>query len=517
MRINIRTEGARRRAGGTGAKSALPRAGALVLLALLLLAGACVDEEPLPPNLPPHTYLAVTGESLNVVNYHIALSWGGTDQDGYVIGFAYRWDGPWSPAPGDSLWEEDPAWTFTTATRDTFDVPVVGSYAERTFSVCAIDNQRAADPLPAAQRFRLANAPPLVSWTDVSRHPTLNHPSLPAVSFAWTPEDYDGRETIAEAVMWLDTIPGEDAALSRVVVIGDTVGAFFPEHFRGSDGEMRYGVRTAFLQLFDQARTASDTISWTWNVVAPAGEYLLIDNAWPAIGPARIDDLFWRARMDALFPGNYHVYDVQTEGPFRSRQEALPIFQLFKGVVWYGIPNYSGSADQEEAMRAGLTLAEESLAPYVDAGGRVLISAHNLMGTNGGLSERFCRQVFGVERVYSYRLELDYISDFALDAGTRFPCGPLFGGDSLTLGAPLRKSDGFALSPSLEPLLWAPPGSLDPEEAPDNPTEPYYLGALARKGSGSIALFSTLLTRFQEAGHPGERVEGLMREMFLTP
>ncbi|MBP7669253.1 MAG: hypothetical protein KA123_01570 [Candidatus Eisenbacteria bacterium] len=507
--------------GGCGSREGAPRGGqrtagrlaarrALFAFALAVALGACAGEEgPIEGRQLPLTYLAVQGESLNVVNYHLILNWGGTDADGFVIGYAYRWDGPWAPMPGDSLWWEDPGWTFTTATRDTFDVPVVGSYAERTFHIRAIDDDRQADPIGASQRFRLENAPPIVSWSDVTRHPTLAHPSLPAVSFAWKPEDYDGRATVAEAVMWLDTLPGEPAALSRVTVIGDTVGAFFPAHFQG-----RYGARTAYLQIFDRARTPSNTISWTWTVVAPQGEYLLIDNAWPTIGPGRIDDIFWRARMDAVVPGNYHIYDVETEGPFRSPQEALPLFSLFRGVVWYGIQNYSGSTTQDEALRVGLERAQDAIAPYMDAGGHLLVSALNAVGTAGALSDGFCRQVFGAERIYAYRVEMDYVTDLTLNSGSRLGCGPLFGGDTLQVNARLSKTDCFALGEALEPLLWANPGTLDTTLIPIHAEEPVYLGALARRGEGSFALFTTLLSRCNEADQPGARVDGLLREMF---
>jgi hypothetical protein len=163
------------------------RTGAFALAAATALASLhCAREEaPYPINQPPATYLAVVGDSLNTANYHIILDWWGTDRDGTVIGYAYRWSAPWRPAEDDSLWWEDTGWTFTSATRDTFDVPIEGAQAVRTFFVRAIDNDLAGDPEPARQVFRLENAVPIIAWTDTTRHPTLARPSLPAISFAF--------------------------------------------------------------------------------------------------------------------------------------------------------------------------------------------------------------------------------------------------------------------------------------------------------------------------------------------
>ena len=499
------------------ARRARLRAGARLaagcsLLALVLW-GCAESERPLPENTPPLTYLAVTGESLSVVNYHIILNWGGTDRDGFVAGYAYRWDGAWQPAADDSLWWEDSTWTFTAATRDTFDVPVAGSFAERIFSVRAIDDDLLADPHPREQRFRLANYPPIVSWTDPARHPTLARPSLPAVSFAWTPEDYDGRETVAAAHLWLDTQPGEDSALARIVVQEDTVAALFVENFQG-----RYGRRTVYLQVFDLAATASDTISWTWNVVAPAGEYLLIDNAWPAnSAAARIDDEFWRARMNALFPGNVHLYNVETEGAFRSAPEALALFHLFKGVVWYGM--HQGGEDQNAAMRLCLSRAQSIVLPYLEENGRLLVAALNLIGTDAGWTTGFCTGTLGLGRIYTYRLEQADVSNLSIQGNTPLQCGPPLGGDSLFVKdrTLLPNVDCFAVSERLEPLLWANPGTLDTLRFPAHVEVPFYLGALRREGPGRMAFFTTTLSRFAPASNPEARVENLMREIFATP
>ena len=489
----------------------------LALLSLAAHSGCLVDEKDYPANRPPTTHLAIQGDSLRTTSYHTILSWWGSDSDGHVIGYAYRWSAPWTPAVDDSLWWEDPSWTFTTATTDTFDVPIGGSYAERIFEVRAIDNDLAADPHPRSQRFHLRNAPPRVSWSDTQRHPTHLRPSLPAVSFAFTPEDFDGRGTVSHAVMWLDTIPGEDPTLSRVIVEGDTVGAFFPEHFQN-----RYGERTVYLQLFDKAATGSDTISWSWNVVEPSGEYLLIDNAGETVlGPADRDDRFWRARMDEVTGGNYHVYDVWTEGVFRSKQEVLPLFRLFKGVIWYGSVRYDGSATSDQQMYENLTLAQSSLVDYATSGGRLLITGHNLLGTGGALTRSFWRDQLGIELIFTHYQQEVYVSNIDLPRSVFVQCGPALGGvDSLQTGGVITMSEFFRPGPDLEPLFWLDPAllqeNLNPEPDAHGSREQVYFGVRRPFATGHLALCTSIITRFRPgpAGSPEEAMNALLRDLF---
>ncbi len=485
------------------------RASALLLLALVLaLPGIhCTeDESAYPSNVAPTTYLALLGDTLNTTNYHIILSWWGTDTDGRVIGYAYRWEDPWRPELGDSLWWEDSTWTFTTATRDTFDVPIGGSYAERTFRVVAIDNDLAADPTPASQSFPLENAVPLIAWSDTTRHPTPARGSLPAVSFAFTPEDFDGRKTIDHTRMWLDVAPGEDSAAAAIEVAGkDTVGAFFEEHFQG-----RYGPRTVYAQTFDRAATGSDIISWSWTVTPPEGEYLLIDNAGArgASGQsiANRQDQFWdRSSVGAfeLFaPGDYHVYDVWEDGVFRSPQEVLPILRLFKGVLWYGGVRSSATTESDAQMVAGLQLAEASLYDYVAGGGRLLIASRDAIGTRGGLSTRFAQETFGLGTIFTHVEGDQYVSNATLPDESVVRCGEAFGDvDSLVMRNAVFDTDFFRITPAVEPLLWLPHDRLSERLHPEpDSAEVIYAGALATWGDGRFALCSTLLTRFEDTG-----------------
>ncbi len=479
------------------------------LLALLVLAGCSIERLPAPANSPPDTRLAVQSDSLREQNYHIILSWWGTDTDGELAGFVYRWSDPWEPAETDSVWDGAPGWVFTKATRDTFDFPVGGVRTEAVFEVAAVDDGGLIDPTPASQRFVLTDSLPTVRWVLT---PTV---SLAAVAFAWTAEDADGRETIARAVLWLDTQEGEDPAASRIEVTGDTIAVFLPQHFQG-----RYGRRTAYIQVFDAAEAPSNIDSCSWTVEAPAGEYLLIDNAWPDNGPARSDDEFWRERMSAVVGDSaFHIYDVSREGPFRVREEVEHVLGLFKGVVWYGTTCYSGSAPADQAMREGLEVAEEGIYDYVLSGGGILITGHNLIGTEGGLSQTFWNERFGIDHVYLACIQDEWTSNVTLPRRAILRCGPQTGGvDSLKTKVPVANTDYFRPSDRIDPLFWVEPGTVDTTLFPEHATEPFYVGATAERGAGRMALITTRVTRLQEGGQgtgtPEEALENVLRYLF---
>ena len=77
-----------------------PRRLALLLLALLgvLWLGSCDDSiAPVPPkegNQPPETFLVVESDSLAPQLYRVRLSWLGSDTDGHVVRFRWRWTCP---------------------------------------------------------------------------------------------------------------------------------------------------------------------------------------------------------------------------------------------------------------------------------------------------------------------------------------------------------------------------------------------------------------------------------------
>jgi hypothetical protein len=483
-------------------------------LGLLLLAWGCEVDPGVPPaNQPPETELFVQGSDLDTLNYRQILHWWGTDRDGEVVGYVYRWSEPWEPEPGDSLWSEDSSWVFTTATTDTFVVPVGGSYAERTFEVAAVDDQGAVDPTPARQTFKLHNYPPTVSW---SRDLELPELTLPATSFAWTPEDPDGRETIAYAVMWLD---GDSAATARVIW-GDTVAAVYPEQFQG-----RYGERTVYLQVFDEAESGSNILEHTWTVEAPTGDILLLDNVSDEVpGGATYDDPFYAAVMEAVAPGRVQTLEMEVWGGFRTAAEVLPLFRLYEAVVWYSGP---AEDDNDRLMRRNLEMAEEGIRSYLEEGGRVYLCATNIFGDAGALSETFFHEVAGLDTLYTM-LDPDGepITDIALPSRTLVLVTPTLldpgadpetaPPDTLQMRTFSRNVEFFSAPAPEERLFWLAPATLDTTDIPQQRYAEFHCGVRRTYGAGRLALLTFPLSRAGRRNNHEEIGRALL-EWLLAP
>src|SRR5215470_3815066 len=142
--------------------------GALFLVAAtaVVFAAACDNAiEPRSPKLgnqPPESFLLVQSDQVVQQLYRLPLVWLGSDPDGRVVGYRYRWvclntDAANCPAP-------DPGWTFTTETRLTFSVFVPNGTGRYEFQLAAVDDEGEADPTPASQVFELHNTPPVVSF-----------------------------------------------------------------------------------------------------------------------------------------------------------------------------------------------------------------------------------------------------------------------------------------------------------------------------------------------------------------
>jgi len=133
-----------------------------LFLSLIILTTACQREvsQTLKPNQPPETVLAnVPPENTPETAYFplVTLAWNGQDNDGYVVGYNYRWI-TYHLVKGDSIVRP---FLFTTATQDTIAFESSDSVNLQRFEVAAVDNEGAVDPTPAVRWFytRQAQAP----------------------------------------------------------------------------------------------------------------------------------------------------------------------------------------------------------------------------------------------------------------------------------------------------------------------------------------------------------------------
>jgi hypothetical protein len=450
-----------------------------VVLLLLVAAGGC-DVDPGRPfdNTPPETYLYVQAGTAGVdtTDYRQILHWWGSDSDGEVAGYAFRWSAGWVAPPDSMRWSVDTTWVFTTATFDTFVVPIGGSYGVRTFEVRAVDDEGAYDESPASQEIRLSNSLPTVRW---KTPPALPATSLPAVTFAWGGYDPDGYETVAYYRIWLES----DSPTEAHVVAGDSLYTLVPADFEN------YGTNTVYVQAVDEAGGESAVISHTWVVEEPAGEVLLIDGVPSNDTAASTFDSFYRAQLDALAgPGNYYVFDLQRRG-FRTAAEVGPTMSLFPIVVWY-----TGFSNNPTLEASQFRTAAAGIRDYIEGGGHIFVSSMSAIGTLGGISDELAAQAFGIQSIFVGGALAT--SNLILGAGKVVHPAAAWA-DTLkmqnTMGGTGHGVDFFTPSAAATPVYFVPPHTLDDRNPELSQDENYYLG-IAREvpASGGRAILITM-------------------------
>lgn len=535
---------ASRRTGGTNrAAGAAALLGLLFVGGLLVLAAGCQEDAGvMPPNQTPVTYLSVLstlpGSELDTLGYRQILHWWGSDRDGRVVAYLIKWDSGWTPPDSARRWPDDPSWIVTTATTDTFALATYGTadpawvnpdsltspmYGRHTFSVRALDNDGAADPVGKTQEFNVANNPPMLEWSHAVLRPDT---SLPAVAFAWHPIDRDGPETVRSFVYWLNR-EGEAAVDSFFTA--DTLVALRPTAF-GPAGSPEPGTWTLHVQAIDDSRTRSVPISYTWTVALPDGDYLLIDNLSSAVPGAANDDLFFRSVMDEVFPNDYHVMNIETaRDGFRTGVEVGPFLSLFKGVLWYsGMPN----AVNDTLVARNLARAERfgGLRDYLSGGGRLVLCAQNAVGDSASLSRAFQLDVLGIADHYRLRdltsLYPDYING-NIPLPTNSFVQTMIGGqrDSLLTRGDMINADFLILAPDplVTPIFTVAPGFLTAAypyadgwrfTPDDQTTVPTALGLLSER-FGRMAVSSLIPSRAPDFQSNRRVMADLLRKVLI--
>ena len=468
-----------------------------LLLAMLASSGCEENAGLLPDNIPPRTYLSIVGADLDTTDYRKILHWWGTDADGEVRGYLIRWNGDWVPPTGTEQIYESLTYSRTTATRDTFNVPLDGTFARRSFTVRAIDDQEMVDPEGVAQEFPLSNYAPTLAW-----NPALPRPSrgLPAAAFGWNPIDFDGRSTVTTFHLWLDG----DSANVRTIV-GDTIVALFPEDF----GDRIDTERTVYVQAVDDARALSNTISHTWIVESHRGDWLLIDQI-TGPGASTWDRPFFSAVLDSVTGGSIHTLDLVNGPSFILEEEVAPLFALFKGVVWVTGPY---SETNERKMASNLRTAENAISSYVRDGGKILIAGQSIIGTRGGLSFGFSQEILGIPGYYEIRIEPEgsRVTDLILSRYRHVLFDHDGQPDSVVTQRTSTRVDYF-LTPVTPGVgrYWVPPKALremtDTDPIPPQDAAPAYLGVVAHHGNGRICVVTNSYARFfpKQTGYEGD-------------
>jgi hypothetical protein len=394
-----------------------PRARAALLAfwfgALVLAVQGCGTSGSLVPNLPPETVVFVSGP-VDTVNHVVRLRWFGSDSDGDVERYEFKWiyEAGQEPSGYDSS-----TWFSTTRVDSVFTVFTPNGVSMPTFVIRAVDDDGEPDPTPARQPFTFTNQPPTVTFLTV---PTLPDTTFPVATLRWTANDPDGVIPVETFLVWLDG--QEDDPL----LVNGTSVTLPPDRFKDGTGAFVTGPRKAYVRAIDTGGAVSEPDSFAWQVLPPVGEVLLIDDV-PEFESGPIDGSYTDALDRQLGPGNYTVLRLQNTNPFRTPEDLTATFGLFESIVWY--------ADNAPGPSGTLAIAEPAIRSHLAAGKNVFLLSVWAVGTAGVLTqnstdpEAFLSEIVGADSVIVNEIlnttNFSISSDAVITPGSAVPYDPL--------------------------------------------------------------------------------------------
>ena len=447
----------------------------VVVLALMLVfaAGCGKKKNVLRPNLRPETSVFVQFDPLSGshdVNHLVHLYWSGTDVDGDVVGFDYRFVYP-------GYLPDTVAWHRTLQTDSMFTVYTPTPLETPTFEVRAIDNDGLLDLSPAFQKFSFTNQTPTL--TLVPRK--LSDTTYASVTLTWSAFDPDGDNGKMRFRVSLD-------GNAAIPVITDKKTFTLPTGAFLQGGHLLSGLRTVTVQAVDDGGQLSAAASTTWYVRAPVagadhGRLLLIDDVTNGAGPAlsntyNFDSLYANTAQRNLNPTNgpnppYSILRTVWTQPFQSAEDIRQTFALFDAVIWYrgAKPLFSTvMRDYQDGIKA-----------YLDAGGRLMLESPNIVtgyGFNGlgALNADFVTTYMGSDSLHVAVLQSQ--SDSTVNLGVRrgaflssAPFQEIPGDTAIIMRSTIIQGDmrGFAVRDTHDVVLWARRGTLNPLNGLDIP------------------------------------------------
>ena len=408
---------------------------AVTLAASALLAG-CGVKGTLVPNLPPETVVFVNGP-VDTVNHVVHLRWFGSDPDGSVAHFDFRWVYPAGQGPAGY---DSSLWISTTRTDSTFTLYTPAGYSMPTFVVRAVDNEGLPDPTPARETFQFSNQPPLVRLTNLPLPTTF-----PVVTITWTSSDPDGDIGKASYLVWLD---GNEAGATLVPASNQYT--LPPATFSDGAGGYVSGQHTVHIRAVDDGGAVSAPDSARWNVIQPTGNVLLVDDH---PGTTTVDQAYTNALNNQLGGAStYTVVNFEVNNPFRSPDDVRYTFGFFQSILWFQENNTTRSTI--------LPLAEPAIRATLAAGHNVYICSTILVGTNGALpGDSFLSDIVGADSLYvNQRVQT---TNYPIPSGAVLHAGSFTPYDSLKAVATATNVDALALHDSTQAAFTAPPIVLD--------------------------------------------------------
>lgn len=427
----------------------------LVLLAsgvVIVASAGCSLRGELAPNVPPETSVFVQGD-LDTVSHTVHLYWTGSDRDGEVAGFQWRFLNPQSPT--DTTWAP-------TAKRDSiFVVYDTLGFVAPVFQVRTVDDRGAVDPTPATQDFRFSNQPPSVA---ILTKPAATDSTFASVTITWRAADLDGDPDALRFKVWLD-----GGADQPRIVTGRSYTV--PSIDFGVPGSYASRFRTLYIQPIDDGGRLGNVDSTRWFVRAPTtgtrARLLIVDDV-PStnILNTRCDTLYANAAARLLPADQFSVLRLQFSAPFRSAEDLRQTFGLFDAVVWY--------RGNELGFSTTLRDNEAGIRAYVAEGGNFYLDGLYLIASRqatGSLSEAFATEVLQAD---GFVLNFNQ-TVFDSSAGWGNVNGSVFRSDVLAdsirqqlLSTRNLEAPGIRWFKSAAPaniLLYAVPGVLAPANA----------------------------------------------------
>jgi hypothetical protein len=366
------------------------------------------------------------------------------------------------------------------------------------FEIFAIDNQGAADPSPAVQRFFLSNTAPTVQFTNALGSRDTTYAS---VTVSWQTTDPDGGGPGLHYRIWLN---GDGASYDSTSEQTFTV----PSARFLRSGVYKSDPCTLYVQAVDDGGRTGPASSMIWYVRAPAtvlennqGRLLVIDDVPSAGANNALLDAFYKSIADLLPTGTYSVLRPQfNPNIFRSGRDVAQTLRQFKAVLWY--------RGGETSISPLIHAYQDSIGGYVSGGGSVYLDGLYLvegLHTPGAFREDFVRSHLGCTGLFN---TYGAIGGGLVDSTAGWSCsggsgGSVFrssiSGESFrALVAPGLIADstggmrGFAVTDTSRVALWAMVNQL----VPANPDFEVPVGVISPTSQSGHFVMLSLPVRF---------------------
>jgi len=346
------------------------------LVALGLLGSCSKPKNPGSPwpNIPPDTRLANVPPNDPEGRYPlfaiVTLYWVGSDPDGYVVAYRYRWSYQEEGQTKFHEWTTIPAIDSAGnpvegATMGTFIFESYDSLNPHIFQVKAVDNEGAEDPTPAEVMFWTKRALPpeteIKSGPDSLREVFIIDEvtdTWEGITFTFSGMDDDGD--VVDYAWRVDDNPWSEWQLA-------TSATVLAKHL----GQPLTGVHTFYVKARDDTKIEDPTPAhWRFRVVVPTWErpLLVLDHTRDGTGmpgsptDAQVDD-FYQRLLTGSGRTDFDTWDVKQKG-FPDRRD-LGKYRL---IIWYDdlfivdVTSRMQSADWE------------ALQDYLNVGGKLIVS-----------------------------------------------------------------------------------------------------------------------------------------------